>query len=332
MAKEEKRSFVLYYDYREHLQILTDEERGKLLMALMDYGMTGEPPKLKGAALMAFSFITSQMDRDAERYAEKCKKRSEAGKQGGRPRKAKATEDATGKPSKESEPKEKAKKANAFPQKQSKAKKADNDNGTDNDTDNDNGTDTDTTPLPPPEGENKTPSSPAEPVEADKTPYKVIVTLYHDRCKSYPKLRGLSDQRKKAIAARWKEYEHSLDTFRELFEKAEDSKFLKGESDSKRNWKADFNWLMNSENMAKVLEGKYDNPKEPKVGEFGSSFDADEFFQAALARSFRNMGIDETESPVTASEAKRIKNPPKTAAEDEEVLRKAEELKARLGS
>lgn len=312
MAKEEKRSFVLYYEYREHLQILTDEERGKLLMALLDYGATGEAQPLDGAARMAFSFITSQMDRDAERYAEKCKKRSEAGKQGGRPRKAKASEGEPEKPSEPTDTEEKAKKPNAFFEKQSETKKADNENDNDDDNENENDNDNDSTPLTPLQGGNgKTPSTPAEPVDADKTPYKVIVTLYHDRCKSYPKLRGLSDKRKKAIAARWKEYEHSLDTFRELFEKAETSKFLKGESDSKRNWKADFNWLMNSENMAKVLEGKYDNP-EPRLG---SSFDTDDFFEAALRRG--TMPSQE--------------NPPPTAADNEEIRTKGEELKARLG-
>lgn len=311
MANEEKKSFMLYYDYREHLQILTDEERGKLLMALMDYGMTGEHQKLTGAALMAFSFITSQMDRDAERYAEKCKKRSEAGKQGGRPRKAKASEDGADKPTAPNNAEEKAKKANGFFEKQTEAKKADTETDTDTDTEKD--TDIDTTPLTPLQGgKSKTPSFTEEPVDADKTPYKVIVTLYHDRCKSYPKLRGLSDKRKKAIAARWKEYEHSLDVFRELFEKAENSKFLKGESDSKRNWKADFNWLMNSENMAKVLEGNYDN-KEPRLG---SSFDTDDFFETALRRGFET----------------RQREAPPTAADNDEIRRKGEELRARLGS
>ena len=325
MAKDDKRSFVLYYDYREHLQILTDEERGKLLMALMDYGVTGEHQKLEGAALMAFSFITSQMDRDAERYAEKCKKRSEAGKQGGRPRKAKDSEDGTDKPIAQSNTQEKAKKANAFIEKQSKAKKADNDNENDTDNDNENDTDNDTTPLTPLQGgKGKTPSSPAEPADADRTPYKVIVTLYHDLCKSYPKLRGLSDKRKATIAARWKEYERSLDTFRELFAKAEASKFLKGELGG-RNWKADFNWLMNSENMAKVLEGKYDN----KEMEFGTSFEVNDFFDAALKKSFRETG---REPAATESEIKRMKNPPKTAAEDDEIMRKGMALRARLAN
>ena len=135
MTVDAKRSFVLYFDYRQHLAYLTDEERGKLLMALLEYGENGTEPELEGAALMAFSFIRSQMDRDAQKYAETCKKRSEAGKRGGRP--ANQNE--------EHEKESKAKKANAFSEKQSKAKKADNDtdNDNENDTDNDNENDTD---------------------------------------------------------------------------------------------------------------------------------------------------------------------------------------------
>ena len=87
--------------------------------------------------------------------------------------------------------------------------------------------------------------------------------MYHSICTSYPKLRNVSEQRKKAIAARWKEYKQNIDTFRELFEIAEASSFLKGKN--QKNWTADFNWLMNSENMAKVLEGKYND--KPKGGQ-----------------------------------------------------------------
>ena len=113
---------------------------------------------------------------------------------------------------------------------------------------------------PQPEGE-ILPVEPEAPPAAEPVPYKEIVAMYHEICKSYPTLRNVSDNRKKAIAARWKEYKHNLDTFRELFERAEASQFLKGKN--ARNWTADFNWLMNSENMAKVLEGKYDNNDRP---------------------------------------------------------------------
>ena len=113
------------------------------------------------------------------------------------------------------------------------------------------------------ENEDITPNGSPAPA-ADQTPYKAIVAMYHDICRSYPKLRQVSDKRKKAIAARWKEYGHDLDTFRELFELAEASPFLKGKN--KRDWSADFNWLMSSENMAKVLEGKYNDDK-PEGGQ-----------------------------------------------------------------
>lgn len=98
------------------------------------------------------------------------------------------------------------------------------------------------------------------PAAAESTPYAAIVELYHEICKSYPSLRNVGEKRKKAIAARWKEYKHDLDTFRELFTLAEASPFLKGKNP--RNWTADFNWLMNSENMAKVLEGKYNDEQK----------------------------------------------------------------------
>ena len=87
MANEDKKGFVFYYDYQQHLELLTDADRGKLLMALLEYGKNGTPPQLEGAAMMAFSFIQAQKDRDAAKYAETVKKRSEAGKKGGRPRK-----------------------------------------------------------------------------------------------------------------------------------------------------------------------------------------------------------------------------------------------------
>lgn len=230
MAQDSKKGFLLYYDYRKHLSLLNDEERGRLLMALLDYGEHGKQPELDGAALMAFSFIQAQMDRDADKYAEVIRKRSEAGKMGGRP--AKAQESTT--------KQTKAKKANAFSEKQNKTKKADTDTVTVTDTETDI-----SNPLPPKGGQ--------QPV-----PYTRIAELYHTTCTSYPQLRAIEGNREKQIAARWKKYK-TLDAFKELFEKAEASDFLKGDND--RGWAADFDWLIRPTNMSKVLEGKYDNDR-----------------------------------------------------------------------
>ena len=93
----------------------------------------------------------------------------------------------------------------------------------------------------------------------NKTPSDLqsVVDLYHSICVSYPRIRSLSDARKKAIKARLKSY--SLEDFRTLFENAEASSFLKG---TEGGWKASFDWLIKEANMLKVLEGNYtDKPK-----------------------------------------------------------------------
>ncbi|MBC8574469.1 helix-turn-helix domain-containing protein [Jingyaoa shaoxingensis] len=90
-----------------------------------------------------------------------------------------------------------------------------------------------------------------------ETSAQQIVDLYNQICRSYPKLRTLSSARLKAIKARLRKF--SLNDFRELFEKAEDSDFLKGSNN--RNWSATFDWLIKDQNMAKVLEGNYDGRK-----------------------------------------------------------------------
>ena len=89
------------------------------------------------------------------------------------------------------------------------------------------------------------------------TDLQSVVDLYHSICISYPKIRSLSDARKKTIKARLKSY--SLDDFKTLFENAEASSFLKG---TEGGWKASFDWLIKEANMLKVLEGNYtDKPK-----------------------------------------------------------------------
>ena len=92
-------------------------------------------------------------------------------------------------------------------------------------------------------------------VEREKIDYQLIADLYNDTCVSFPAVKALSDARKKAIKARLKTY--SIEDFKLLFEKAEASDFLKGGND--RNWSANFDWLIKDSNMAKVLDGNYDN-------------------------------------------------------------------------
>ena len=83
MMAAEKKSFVLYHDIRTPLELLTDEQRGKLFIALLNYSEYGDLPDFDGALLMAFAFIRMSLDRDAEAWAKKRAKRAEAGRSGG---------------------------------------------------------------------------------------------------------------------------------------------------------------------------------------------------------------------------------------------------------
>ncbi len=80
-----KKSFILYHDYRQHLKLLSDEDKGKLLMSLFDYSEGGVLPDFDGMVKMAFSFIQAQMDRDMAKYEATCKRNQENGSKGGRP-------------------------------------------------------------------------------------------------------------------------------------------------------------------------------------------------------------------------------------------------------
>ena len=94
-----KSSFVLYTAYMAQMELLNMEQRGVLLTAIMSYSAGEELPEMDGVTQMAFAFIKSDLDRDAEKYQKTCDARKEAGKLGGRP------------------------KANGFSEKQTKAKK-----------------------------------------------------------------------------------------------------------------------------------------------------------------------------------------------------------------
>ena len=87
MAKAKKKGFVLYDDYYEHIRLLSVKEKALLLDAIFAKRMGTEIPKLPPKAMMAFSFIGAQLDRDQERYEDTCQKRKAFGMLGGRPKK-----------------------------------------------------------------------------------------------------------------------------------------------------------------------------------------------------------------------------------------------------
>lgn len=75
-------SFVFYKEWRDALVGVPDGVRMEVYDAIIEYGVTGEVPELKPMAELAFRFVKTRMDKDAERYDDVLRKRSEAGKKG----------------------------------------------------------------------------------------------------------------------------------------------------------------------------------------------------------------------------------------------------------
>ncbi len=132
----DKKSFVLYCDYKKHFALLPAEDQGRLLMAIFDYVETGAEPALEALPMMAFSFIRAQLERDMQKYKDTCERRAEAGRRSGEARRAKAEQNEQSGTKRTS--------VNFVQQnEQSGTKRTDTDNVTDNGTENDtdNGTD-----------------------------------------------------------------------------------------------------------------------------------------------------------------------------------------------
>ena len=127
MKENPQKSFILYSDYSDMINELSDAEAGELLKSVFKYTNTGEAPDLKGMAKMAFIVIKQNLDRNAVKYQETIEKRRIAGSKGGKQRVKNLTDSSV-----------QANQANATFAKQTQANQADNVNDNVNDNDNDN--------------------------------------------------------------------------------------------------------------------------------------------------------------------------------------------------
>lgn len=103
-----KDSFVLFVEFKEVFDALSDEQAGILIKAIFEYEATGTFPEIEKMLGVVAIPIKNSLKRNRQKWVETCRKRSEAGKMGGRP-----------------------KKANGFSENQTDANKADSDSGHD---------------------------------------------------------------------------------------------------------------------------------------------------------------------------------------------------------
>ncbi len=77
MAKKQPGA-MLYFDVRPSLKRLSNEEKGILFEAILDYAELGVLPEVEGMLGVAWDFIQPRLDRDRERYESISAKRTEA--------------------------------------------------------------------------------------------------------------------------------------------------------------------------------------------------------------------------------------------------------------
>lgn len=229
-------SFVIYTSYGEHLKKLPFEDVGKIFIGVIDYVEEGKIPKLNLAADMCFSFIKSQIDRDKEKYDNIKKKRAESGKKGGET-KAK-----------------KAKQANA---KSANLKQAN---------------------LPDNVYEYDNVNVIKKEIYKEKNTLSAFadfgecVGLFNSVCVSLPKVKAITETRKKAITSALANLQSieaykslsANEAFKAFFETVENSDFLTGRNGN--GWQANFDWVLKKSNLVKIAEGNYTNRSPNTTG------------------------------------------------------------------
>ena len=83
-----------------------------------------------------------------------------------------------------------------------------------------------------------------------------LADRYNAICTNLPRVVRLTDKRRRAVRL-IHDKGYTPEQLDEAFRRAQASSFCAGQND--RHWKADFDWLLNENNLVKVLEGKYDN-------------------------------------------------------------------------
>ena len=232
----ERESFVFYRSFYEAIKRQPKKVQANIYNAIAEYALNGSEPQDE-KVLSIFFLIKPLIDANNQRY--------ENGKKGGRPREYNGDnnqEITKPKPNNNqtiTETKPNNNQDVTKPKPNVNVNDNVNANANVNEDDNDN--------------VNENANANANVNVNEKINYQQIADMYNATCVSFPPCKRLSESRKKAIRARLNTY--TVEDFRQMFEIAEASDFLKGANN--RNWRANFDWLIKDSNMAKVLDGNY---------------------------------------------------------------------------
>ena len=69
---------MLYFDILEPIRVLPDAEKGRLLVAMLEYGQSRIVPEFDGMLALAWGFVKPKIDKDSEEYNKTILKRQYA--------------------------------------------------------------------------------------------------------------------------------------------------------------------------------------------------------------------------------------------------------------
>ena len=69
---------MLYFDILEPIRVLPDADKGRLLVAMLEYGQVGTVPDFDGMLALAWGFVKPKLDKDSEEYNKTVLKRQYA--------------------------------------------------------------------------------------------------------------------------------------------------------------------------------------------------------------------------------------------------------------
>ena len=69
---------MLYFDILGPIRLLPDSDKGRLLVAMLEYGQSGIVPEFDGALALAWEFVKPKIDKDSEEYNKTVLKRQYA--------------------------------------------------------------------------------------------------------------------------------------------------------------------------------------------------------------------------------------------------------------
>lgn len=59
---------MLYFDILDPIRVLPDADKGRLLVAMLEYGKSGMVPEFDGMLQLAWGFVKPKIDKDSEEY------------------------------------------------------------------------------------------------------------------------------------------------------------------------------------------------------------------------------------------------------------------------